>query len=309
MNPHSCDGERRWAARLSAAVAVAILAGPAGAKAPRDAQADKRPAFEVASVKLAAPDAVRSAVMPQPVSPNRLRIPSMTLVTLVYAAYGGGGLNTAMRVTGGPDWTNRTAFAVEGVASGRPTLREFRLMLQTLLEERFALKVRTETTTVDMLTLVMGPRGGTLGPKVRTWSGTCPAVMPVLYLQAPRRPLVNGPPSGADDPALAECPTGYRAGGLWLDGATMVTAAQVLSLPPARALLGSLVDDQTGLSGRYTMELDYPFPPKADPSAPADVDLPSLFTAVQEQWGLRLVPGKGPFRLVAIEHAQMPSPD
>ena len=233
----------------------------------------------------------------------------MTLTALIYTAYGDGGFNTSMRVTGGPDWINRTAFAVEGVTPGRATPRQLRLMLQTLLEERFALKVRTEMTTGEMLTLVMGRSDGTLGPKVKTWSGTCPKVMPVLYFQAPRRSLQNGPPSEADDPAVAECPTGYRAGGISLDGATMFTVAEVLSLPPARALLGTIVADQTGLKGRYTMELDYPFPPQrpADPAAPADFGLPSLFTAVQEQWGLRLVPGKGPFRRVEVESAQLPS--
>ena len=308
MNPHA-RFERRWTGGVSAAVVIAILAGPAGANAQRDAPADERPAFEAATVKLAAPGAVRNLVMPPPASPNRLYIPSMTLLTLVYSAYGDGGFNTSMRVTGGPDWINRTAFAVEGVASGRATLRELRLMLQTLLEERFALKVRTEMPTVDMLTLVTARSDGALGPKVKTWSGTCPKVMPVLYLQAPRRPLQNGPPSEADDPAVAECPTGYRAGGISLDGATMFTVAEVLSLPPARALLGTIVADQTGLRGRYTMELDYPFPPQrpADPAAPADFGLPSLFTAVQEQWGLRLVPGKGPFRLVVVESAQLPT--
>ena len=292
------------------AVVLAIVTGAAGANAQEKAPADDRPTFEVATVKLAAPDAVRAVVTPPPAGPNRLYIPSMTLATLIYSAYGDGGFNTSMRVTGGPDWINRTVFAVEGLASGTATPREFRLMLQTLLEERFALKMRTEMSTVDMLTLVTGRSDGTLGPKVKTWSGTCPKVMPVLYFQAPRRPLQNGR-SEASDPAVAECPTGYRAGGISLDGVTMFTVAEVLSLPPGRALLGTIVADQTGLRGRYTMELDYPFPAQrpGDPPAPGDFGLPSFFTAVQEQWGLRLVRGKGPFRLVVVEHAQLPTPN
>jgi uncharacterized protein (TIGR03435 family) len=265
----------------------------------------------VATIKLAATDAVRIVVTPPPASPNRWYISSMTLSTLIYSAYGDGGFNTAMRVTGGPDWVNKTAFAVEGLAPGRPTLREFRLMLQTLLEERFALKIRTEMSAGEMLTLMMGRTDGTLGPKVKPWSGACPKVMPVLYFQAPRRALQNGSGPEAEDPAVAECPTGYRAGGISIDGGTMFTAAEVLSLPPARALLGTIVADQTGLKGRYTMELDYPFPAQGpgNPAAPADFGPPSLFTAVQEQWGLRLVKGKGPFRLVVVENAQLPSPD
>ena len=88
----------------------------------------------------------------------------------------------------------------------------------------------------------------------------------------------------------------------------MSTVAEVLSLPPGRALLGTIVADQTGLTGRYTMELEYPFPQQGT-VAPADLALPSLFTAVQEQWGLRIVPGKGPFTLVTVESAQLPTPN
>lgn len=309
MNPHA-RAEGRWTRGVSAAVVIAILAGAAGARAQREASADDRPQFEAATVKLAAPDAERIVITPPPATPNRLYISSMTLATLIYSAYGDGGFNTSMRVTGGPDWINRTTFAVEGVASGRATLRQFRLMLQRLLEERFALKMRTEMSTGNMLTLVTERSDGTLGPKVKPWSGTCPKVMPLLYFQAPRRALLqDGPRSEGDDAGVAECPTGYRAGGITLDGVTMVTVAEVLSLPPGRALLGTIVADQTGLKGRYTMELDYPFFAQrpGGAAAPAEFGLPSLFTAVQEQWGLRIVPGKGPFKLVVVENAQMPS--
>jgi uncharacterized protein (TIGR03435 family) len=89
----------------------------------------------------------------------------------------------------------------------------------------------------------------------------------------------------------------------------MFTVAEVLSLPPSRTLLGTIVADQTGLKGRYTLELDYPFPLQGstNPAAPPGPGLPSLVTAVQEQWGLRLVQGKGPFRRVVVESAQLPS--
>jgi uncharacterized protein (TIGR03435 family) len=221
----------------------------------------------------------------------------MTLTALIYAAYGDGGFNTSMRVTGGPDWINGTTFAVEGVASGQPTPRQLRLMLQTLLAERFALKIRDVTETPEVLGLVVDRSDGTLGPKVTKWDGTCPRVMPVLYLQAPRRPLLKiedkfvvGPASEADDPGVPYCPTGYRAGGMRIDGATMLTVAEMLSLPPARALLGRITQDRTGLTERYTLELDYPFPAgQPAPAAPPEFAGPSLSTAVQEQWGLRLV--------------------
>ena len=318
MNPNA-PFERRWTAGVATAAVIAVLAVPAAVIAQREAPAEERPAFEAATIKLAAPDAVRNQVMPT--SPNRLRIPSMTLTALIYAAYGDGGFNTSMRVTGGPDWINRTAFAVEGIASAEATPRQLRLMLQTLLAERFALKISDVTQTADtpmgdVLALVVDRSDGTLGPKVKKWDGTCPRVMPVLYFQAPRRPLqkiedkfVVGTASEADDPAVPYCPTGYRAGGIRVDGATMFTAAEMLSLPPARALLGTITQDRTGLTDRYTMELDYPFtsPGTAAPATPPEFAGPSLSTAVKEQWGLRLVPSKGRLKVIIVESAQLPT--
>ena len=299
---------------LAAAVVLVAASATGGAQ---QSAAGGRPAFEVATVKLAAPDAVRNRVTHP--SPNRLSIASMTLTALVYAAYGDGGYNTSMRVTGGPDWVNTTAFSVEGIASGPAPPRQMRLMLQTLLAERFALRLQTpasaDTPMNDVLALVVDRSDGTLGPRVRKWDGTCPAVAPALVLPAQRRPLqmvdgklVVGPASEADDPAVPYCPTGYRVGGIRIDGATMFTVAEVLSLPPARALLGGVTQDRTGLTERYTLELDYFFPPSpAAAQAQPEFASPSLSTAVQEQWGLRLVPGKGQLKLIVVESAQLPA--
>jgi len=169
----------------------------------------------------------------------------------------------------------------------------------------------------DVMALVVDRSDGALGPKVKKWDGTCPSVMPALYLQAPRRPLqqvedkfVAGPASEADDPGVPYCPTGYRTGGgIRVDGATMLTVAEMLSLPPARALLGTITQDRTGLTDRYTMELDYPFGQlsPAAPAVPPEFAPPSLSTAVREQWGLRLVPSKGRVKVITVESAQPPT--
>jgi uncharacterized protein (TIGR03435 family) len=272
-------------------------------------QPAQRPAFEAATIKLAERSASPLPVAPS--APNRLRIQSQTLTQLIYTAYGNGGYNTGTRVTGGPDWVSKTAFFIEGVAAGRATTQQMRLMLQTLLEERFALKISNETTTGDMLTLVVDRADGVLGPKVKKWDGTCPAVMPALVFPAARRPLqqvgdkfVVPPASDADDAEMPYCPTGYRFGGIIADGVRMSTAASLLSLPPARELLGGMITaDQTGLTGRYTLNLDFVFP------APPDYAGPALSTVVREQWGLRLVPGKGTFRTIRVESAQLPTMD
>lgn len=302
---------RRIAPTLSVAVLAALaLAVPHAIAQPTPAAGGKL-AFETATIKPAS--SADSALPVAPSAPNRLRIPSMTLFQLIYTAYGNGGFNTSMRVRGGPDWARKTTFYVEGVASERATAADLRLMLQTLLEDRFALKIRDATAEQpmeDILTLVADRSDGTLGPKVRKWDGTCATVMSQLLFPAARRPLqkvgdtfVVGPASDADDPAMTYCPSGFRRGGLIIDGATMSTVAEMLSLPPGRQLLGTITQDRTGLTGRYTLDLDYLFgaPPTADFSGP------SLATAVREQWGLRLVPGKGRFRTAVVESAQLPT--
>jgi uncharacterized protein (TIGR03435 family) len=251
-----------------------------------------QPAFEVATIKLAAPNAVQNRLLPA--GPKRISILSMNLTWLIYTAYGEG-LSTSVRVTGGPDWMNKTSFAIEGQAQEPSSQFQFRLMLRTLLEERFALKIHTEIHMGEVYALVLGRSDGKLGPNVEEWDGGCG----------------GRPPSEDDEPATPRCLSGYRPAGMFLEGATMFSAAELLSLPQSRALLGTIVQDQTGLNGRYKMHLDFPFTPprSADPAAPPEFAGPSLFTAVQEQWGLKLVRAKGPLKVIVVESAQAPTPN
>ena len=248
--------------------------------------------FEVATIKLADPNAPGRNQMLR-AAPNRMSIPSMTLSWMIYTAYGEG-MNTSATVTGGPDWVNRTAYAVEGLAHEPATQRQFQAMLRTLLEERFGLKIRTETRSGNVYALVLDRSDGKLGPNVLPWDGAC---------------YGGRMPAEDDDPAYPRCASGYSGPGILLDGATMYNAADLLSLPMSRNLLGSVVQDRTGLTGRYKMELEYKFtaPRPLDPALSPDNSQPSLFTAIREQWGLKLEPAQGPFKVFAIESVQQPT--
>jgi len=120
--------------------------------------------FEVATVKPAAPNDGVSGVMPSP-SPGRIEFRNMTLRLLIYQAYGSG-LSTAMSVSGGPDWMNRNRYTIEALAQSNPTDRDYRAMLRSLLEERFALKTHTETREIDVYALALDRADRKLGPKV-----------------------------------------------------------------------------------------------------------------------------------------------
>jgi len=254
--------------------------------------------FEVATVKLAATNAVRNRVAPA--SPDRLSIPAMSVRWLIYTAYQEG-MGTSWNVSGGPGWIDQTPYAIEGKAAQPSTQRELRLMLRTLLAERFGLKVRQEDRTGapgsgGIYTLVLDRSDGKLGPNIQEWGGTCG----------------GRPPSGAtdaDDPFVPRCLSGYRPKGLFVEGGTLFSAAELLSLPQSRALLGTIVQDRTELHGRYTLHLDFNFTPDrpADPTRPAEFAGPSLFDAVREQWGLKLVRGEGTLHMVIVESVERPT--
>ena len=190
--PHArVNVEVDWRIVLTAvviAVVVAIVTGAVGAKARKGKPSRRQAQIRSGHRRLSAPDARVIARPRSPAGPDRLYIPSMTLSTLIYAAYGDGGFNTSMRVTGGPDWINKTAFAVEGVASGQATLRQLRLMLQT--PPRGALCVEDShgaCPTGDVLALVDGPQRRDSRSKGHEVGRHLSPVMPALYFQAPRR--------------------------------------------------------------------------------------------------------------------------
>jgi uncharacterized protein (TIGR03435 family) len=254
--------------------------------------AEEKPAFEVATIKLAAPNAALSNRMNR-VGPNRISIPAMTLLGLIYTAYGEG-MGTSVNVSGGPGWLKQTAYAVEAQASRPAAQPEFRAMLRTLLEDRFQLKLHMDTVYYDIYALVIDRSDGKLGPNVRPWDGTC---------------STGRTPTEDDEPTAPRCASGFAGFGIFLDGATMISAAEQLSLPQSRNLLGRVVQDRTGLTGRYSIRLAYRFPPPgaANPAAPPDTSQPSLFTAVREQWGLKLEPSRGPFKMIVVDDAQRPT--
>ena len=259
---------------------------------PRRESAPEKPAFEVATIKLALPNAAPRNQLLR-VSPNRISIPSMTLSWLIYTAYGEG-MSTSTAVVGGPDWRNQTAYAIEAQSQQPATQLQFQAMLRTLLEDRFGLKIHREAVEGDIYALVLDRSDGKLGPKVQPWTGTC----------------ANGRTPSKDeydDPLIPACPSGLLGNRLFVDGGTMFSAADLLSLPMSRTLLGRVVQDRTGLTGRHKIDLDYPFvlPRNSDPNVPDP--RPSLFTVIREQWGMKLEPSRGEFKKIVVDDAQRPA--
>ena len=285
----------------------AIPVPPAAAQAqPPTAQSAARPRFDVVSIKPCKSDAT-SGFPDEGSAPGRLRIDCDVLADanhagLIQAAYNryASGQLTSRRVIpieGGPDWIHSERYEIDAKADDRPSILMMEgPMMQTILEDRFKLKLHRETRQGAVYELALG-KGS---PKLkRLQEGSC---IPVV--------LGSSLPQLTDGQRLCRSVVSPR-GSVDMDGGTLSTLASLLSM-----VLGRPVIDKTGITGNFEIHLAFTpddsaatRPVATDPGAPAAgaPDNPSLFQAIQEQLGLRLVSAKGPVDVLVIDHIERPS--
>jgi uncharacterized protein (TIGR03435 family) len=230
----------------------------------------KGPLVEVASVRENKSGSTAGAAVPG--GPERFGAINMTLRLLINAAYGG--IPTS-RILGGPEWADTIRFDVVGI--GDPTQSKL-LLLQEVLRDRFALKVRRESRQFDVYDLVLARPNGNLGPDLRT-SSDCSTADARAKSQ-----------SVIDRGDLA-CGVRQRPGRITARGVQLTNLTGYLGA-------GRPVFERTGLKGYFDVDLEWA-------PSPTD-DGPSLFTAVQEQLGLKLESTKAPLDVIVIEHAERP---
>ena len=239
------------------------------------------PTFEVASVKPVKPDQARARQSPRggpgTDRPTRFECRGCSLELLIAKAY-----NVEFNQISGPGWISGDLFEISATLPEKTTVEAFRRMLQSLLTERFRLKVRWETRETSSFELSVGPGGLKLkeaGPKVE--------------------PPESGPPQNALDregfPILLPGQTMAMAMGRYRRHTqeTIADLTRFLGL-----WFGKPVVDHTGLTSKYDITLS--FVRTNDPDAPSG---PSLEDAVR-QTGLRLVSKKVPVEYLHVESAQ-----
>lgn len=253
------------------------------------AQADSAPAFEVASVK------VMDAKNPHPPSVNvtgdGVDVTGMTLKELIKISFD---LNYGAdrQVSGGPAWTDQVRFdiaAKEDPALGQKLQQMssedrgklLRGMLRTLLADRFQLRVHHETSEFPVYELVTSKSGSKLMPS----NGLTPA-------------------KNVNDANKPRSWIRFAGTGL-LEGtdADLQTLATVLCMQPE--IGGRLVIDKTGLTGKYDFTLKWT--PDTGTDASASAGGTSLFTALQEELGLRLESTKAPVDVIVIDKVELPT--
>ncbi len=272
-----------------------------GLKAQSESTASAFPSFEVVSIKRDSGADPRGTFQFQPGRFVMTNIPLRPLIQMAYKlpVTGNQGL-----IIGAPDWVDQITWDIEAKADGNPPREEVLLMIQTLLADRFKLALHRETHQLPVYALVARQPGKT-GPQLvphAADNSTCqrPSNQPPAVTQPGTQPPRLLPPCGGD----------FRVGGGHIGvEATMETLAKSLSYFQQ---IDRAVIDRTGLTGTFDINLDYlPFVRGAQPNADltgADPSLPStIFTALEEQLGLKLEATTGPVDVVVIDHVEQPS--
>jgi uncharacterized protein (TIGR03435 family) len=257
---------------------------------------DKDATFEVATVKANKSGESNGGLQRQP--GGRLTATNMPLRPMITYAYQIAGY----QLVGGPGWMDGARYDVVAKMEGNPPavapgagVDPMQLALQHLLADRFKLKVHHESRDMDIYALVM-LKPGSPGPQLKPTTQDCAAAAAAAARGAP----LTGPNAPF-------CGAGVGPGTMRFGGLPVSQIARTLSI-----LAGRFVADRTGLSGSWDFTLK--FAPEQRGQAPGgtppiDSDLPSFFTAVQEQLGLKLESTKGPVDVVVVDSIEEPKDD
>jgi bla regulator protein BlaR1 len=203
-----------------------------------------------------------------------------------------------------PNWVATDRFDIQARVEGNPTKDQMRLMMQSLLAERFKLAVHFETQVVPVLAMVLVKAGKT-GPKLRPHSEGVPCEA---------TPATNGPPAHDTDVFPPVCDAymmTVNPNAMPRAGSRNTTMALLAGALPGMGKLDRPVVDQTGLTGRFDFSIEWaqesngPSPPTAD--GPADLQGPTFLGALREQLGLKLESAKAPLQILAVDHVERPS--
>lgn len=184
---------------------------------------------------------------------------------------------TAPQIVGGPDWVRSDRFDIVAKMTAGAKRDQIALMLRTLLEERFKLRLRNEKREMAIFELALANADGRVGPNLQECSNND---------EQPNRTF-RAPPGG-----------NVAAGGC-------VPMSTVAGL--AAAHVQGIVHDKTGLSGNWRYNVFFG-PDLPDPNS-ANPDLPSFVTALREQLGLKLERARGLVDVLVIDSVERPTPD
>ena len=247
---------RRFNARyVLVVVAAFVTAGIPAASAQGNA-----PVFDVAAIHASRSFDPSKGLIDY--SGTQLRATSVSLTALLKFAY----QVRDHQIVGGPGWIKSATFDIDAgpIHAGAHGLSRTQRMLQSMLADRFALRLHRETRLQSIYRLVVSKAGSKMKAEDASVSGR------------------------------------FRPGRGSID-ATAIPVSTLVTLLINE--VGRTVTDETKLAGHYSFQLRFTSGLAAQP----DSSDPSLFTALEEQLGLRLEPARGPVEMLVIDHVEKPS--
>jgi len=237
--------------------------------------------FEVASIKPNISGAEGSRFTP---APGRIDGENVPVDLLIRAAFS----IQSFQIVGAPDWINSARFDILAKAEGTPTDDQMLLMLQSLLGDRFQLKFHRETRELPIYSLTVAKSG------FKLHESTCTIRDPMVPETSP----APGQPNYCEGMRAATKGTLSVMDG---QGIGIATLPRWLS-----QMLGRPVVDKTGLNGRYDLHLEFSHEQlRGEPAA--ETIGPSIFTAFEDQLGLKLSTDRGSAEVLVIDHIEKPT--
>ncbi|HEY4380359.1 MAG TPA: TIGR03435 family protein [Acidobacteriaceae bacterium] len=230
---------------------------------------DADPDFDVVTIKPSDPDDKFDVMTTRG---RHIVIRNKSLEAMLRLAYG----VQRSQIIGAPDWTRTDRFDIDGVPNvdGQPNMKQFQVLVQKVLAERFGLKSHHEQREMPVFALAVAKDGPKMVPS-------------------------KGDPNGLPDNE------GMGGNGRQIRKYTNVSMNDLAMM--LQFNLDRPVVDQTGVKGRYDFRMQWTVD---EGQAPADPDAPpGLFTAIQEQIGLKLESTKAPVDVLVIDHVEKPSPN
>jgi uncharacterized protein (TIGR03435 family) len=270
--------------------------------------------FEAASIRMSRESVVGRGFVG--LQAGRLLATEATVQELAGIAYG----LPPERIIGGPSWTSSTRYNITATTGGQATREQAQQMLQKLLADRFGLTSHPEQRELPVYVLTMARRDGSFGKQLRRSGPECQPMTPMMVNGVAPPPPPPPPPPGPNpmrplferQSQPLRCPTMFFPGGLSARAITFDELTWRLSRFLSRPII-----DKTGLTGEFDVDLTYQpelaavGPGQSDAAAGGPgigVDTgPSIFSAVQDQLGLKLESARAPVEVLVIDGANRPT--
>jgi uncharacterized protein (TIGR03435 family) len=246
------------------------------------------PTFEVASIK---PNNSGGTNTLFGIQGDRFTATNTTLRELVRLTY----QVRDLQLLGAPDWIAAEHFDIVAKATAPLKSGVVPDELKQLLSDRFGLKVHSESRELPIYALVVARTDGTSSPGLRpVETDRCPDAV----ARAEARARSGQPPPPPTPGQRMTCGLRFNPGSLNGGSISLAPLAQALS-----PVVGRVVVDRTGLTGKFDFDLSWASDPNADSIGP------SIFTALQEQLGLRLESTRGSVDVLVIDQVEPLIPD